>query len=196
MKSPIADGEARPTRERLVRVAVRLFQTRGYHATGITEILRAAEVPKGSLYHHFPEGKQALAIAAVDWLTREIVSYFDRAAERQVSADRLIGNLFGGAADWLAQHDYATGALISVLTQEAGPDEAGLAASLTTAYERIIAAMAAALAAGQNSDDGAVFRPLAQTVLATLEGTIPLARAARSGEAFTNALKILRPILP
>jgi TetR/AcrR family transcriptional repressor of lmrAB and yxaGH operons len=38
------------TKERLVTAAAMLFRQKGYHATGLTEILAAAGVPKGSLW--------------------------------------------------------------------------------------------------------------------------------------------------
>ena len=53
-----------PTRERILRAATRLFQTRGYHGARLSEILDVAHAPKGSLYHHFPGGKEDLAIAS------------------------------------------------------------------------------------------------------------------------------------
>ena len=45
------------SRDRLVTAATRLFRQRGYDGTGLAEILSEAGVPKGSLYHHFPDGK-------------------------------------------------------------------------------------------------------------------------------------------
>ena len=45
------------TKERLVRTACALFRQRGYSGVGVAEILTAAQAPKGSLYHHFPNGK-------------------------------------------------------------------------------------------------------------------------------------------
>ncbi len=41
------------TRENLIEVGLRLIRSAGYTATGINQILEAAEVPKGSFYHHF-----------------------------------------------------------------------------------------------------------------------------------------------
>ena len=62
------------TRERLIVTAAALFQQRGYHAIGVAEILNEAQIPRGSLYHHFPGGKANLALAAVEWLTAEILN--------------------------------------------------------------------------------------------------------------------------
>ena len=42
-----------PVRERLVRASVRLFAERGYDRTSVQEIVEAAGVTKGALYHHF-----------------------------------------------------------------------------------------------------------------------------------------------
>jgi TetR/AcrR family transcriptional repressor of lmrAB and yxaGH operons len=44
----------------------------GYAATGVNQILESAEVKAGSLYHHFPDGKQELAAAVVDGVGGEI----------------------------------------------------------------------------------------------------------------------------
>jgi TetR/AcrR family transcriptional regulator, lmrAB and yxaGH operons repressor len=52
-------------RDRLINSAVKLFRRKGYDGVGLTEILEDAEAPKGSFYHHFPEGKEQLASVAV-----------------------------------------------------------------------------------------------------------------------------------
>ena len=58
----------RPDRSRaaLIDSAATLFRRQGYAATGLNQILDHAAVKPGSLYHHFPRGKQQLAAAVVD----------------------------------------------------------------------------------------------------------------------------------
>jgi TetR/AcrR family transcriptional regulator, lmrAB and yxaGH operons repressor len=58
----------RPDRSRaaLIEKAATLFRRQGYAATGLNQILEEAGVKPGSLYHHFPRGKQQLAAAVVD----------------------------------------------------------------------------------------------------------------------------------
>lgn len=58
----------RPDRSRtaLVDAAAMLFRRQGYAATGVNQILEVADVKAGSLYHHFPDGKQQLAAAVVE----------------------------------------------------------------------------------------------------------------------------------
>ncbi|WP_299286389.1 TetR/AcrR family transcriptional regulator [uncultured Tateyamaria sp.] len=74
---------ALPTKDRLIQSAATLFRTRGYHGVGLADLLSHAKAPKGSLYHHFPNGKSDLAMAAATWasdqMLRLIAASFDGA---------------------------------------------------------------------------------------------------------------------
>ncbi len=56
-----------PTKDRLIRSAAHLFRRYGYNGVGLNDLLDYAAAPKGSLYHHFPQGKSDLAVAAATW---------------------------------------------------------------------------------------------------------------------------------
>jgi len=56
----------------LIETASRLFRIKGYYGVGLKDILEDSGIPKGSLYHYFPKGKEQLAIAAINH-TKEIV---------------------------------------------------------------------------------------------------------------------------
>ncbi|MGX1433693.1 TetR/AcrR family transcriptional regulator, lmrAB and yxaGH operons repressor [Cytobacillus horneckiae] len=60
------------SRENILSAATRLFHIQGYHATGLNQILKESGAPKGSLYYHFPNGKEQLAIEAVNMMARLI----------------------------------------------------------------------------------------------------------------------------
>lgn len=64
---------ALPTKDRLIRAAAMLFRSHGYHGVGLNDLLSEAAAPKGSLYHHFPNGKADLAIAAATWASDEML---------------------------------------------------------------------------------------------------------------------------
>src|ERR1700729_753227 len=53
------------TRTRLVLTAMQLFWEKGYNSTSIADVLQAAKVNSGSLYHFFP-GKSDLLAAVLD----------------------------------------------------------------------------------------------------------------------------------
>jgi TetR/AcrR family transcriptional repressor of nem operon len=53
------------TREHLIDVGLGLMHQNGYNATGLSDILKAADVPRGSFYHHFAS-KEDFAAAALE----------------------------------------------------------------------------------------------------------------------------------
>ena len=55
------------TRARLIVAAASLFRDKGFHGTALTEVLVRAGASKSSLFHHFPAGKDDLALAAARW---------------------------------------------------------------------------------------------------------------------------------
>ncbi|KGE17182.1 TetR/AcrR family transcriptional regulator [Paenibacillus wynnii] len=61
------------SREAILDTASRLFFTQGYHATGLNQIIKDSDSPKGSLYHYFPKGKEELALTCIN-RTSEVVA--------------------------------------------------------------------------------------------------------------------------
>ncbi|MFJ4466838.1 TetR/AcrR family transcriptional regulator [Streptomyces sp. NPDC089424] len=58
-------GRTSDARDKILTAARSLIELRGYSALGVTEICKAAGVPKGSFYYFF-ESKEALALAVID----------------------------------------------------------------------------------------------------------------------------------
>jgi TetR/AcrR family transcriptional regulator, lmrAB and yxaGH operons repressor len=97
----------RPDRSRtaLVDAAATLFRRQGYAATGLNQILAEAGVRPGSLYHHFPQGKQQLAAAVVDGSGAAIAQLLRRMLAKDMSVADIIDRwvdfqIAGLAADW------------------------------------------------------------------------------------------------
>ena len=61
------------SREAILDTASRLFFTQGYHATGLNQIIKDSDSPKGSLYYYFPRGKEELALTCIH-RTSEVVA--------------------------------------------------------------------------------------------------------------------------
>jgi TetR/AcrR family transcriptional repressor of nem operon len=59
------------TRDHLIDVGLELMHQHGYQATGLSDILKAADVPKGSFYHHFGSKEDFAAAALERYVTRE-----------------------------------------------------------------------------------------------------------------------------
>ena len=97
MESASADPTARPslkaerseaTRAELLAAARRLFAERGYAGVGTEEIVRAAGVTRGALYHHF-ESKRELLAAVYEQVERELTERIatEAFAGRQAPSD-------------------------------------------------------------------------------------------------------------
>ena len=54
------------TRAKMLEAAAMLFEREGYSGAGLNAILDQSAAPRGSLYFHFPGGKEELAIAAIE----------------------------------------------------------------------------------------------------------------------------------
>ena len=59
-------SNGRASREAFVEATGELLRRQGYAATGLNEIVARSGAPRGSLYFHFPGGKQELALAAME----------------------------------------------------------------------------------------------------------------------------------
>ncbi|MDX6230386.1 MAG: hypothetical protein QOI76_3776 [Frankiales bacterium] len=66
---------ANDSRERMVASAASLIGSRGVSATSFSDVLADSGAPRGSIYHHFPAGKQQLAEEAVRWTSGRLLAY-------------------------------------------------------------------------------------------------------------------------
>ena len=57
---PTSTGSADLTRQRLIRAALELFTTRGYHDTTTAQIAKKAGIAEGTIYKHFASKQQLL----------------------------------------------------------------------------------------------------------------------------------------
>ncbi|MET3195717.1 TetR/AcrR family transcriptional regulator [Bacillus sp. OAE603] len=80
------------SRTKILKTASRLFQLQGYHATGLNQITQESGAPKGSLYYHFPNGKEQLAIEAVELTSTFILNYINEGLQSSPDALRAIEN--------------------------------------------------------------------------------------------------------
>jgi TetR/AcrR family transcriptional repressor of lmrAB and yxaGH operons len=185
-------GESRPTRERLIRAGVQLFQSQGYHGAGIAAILERAKTPKGSFYHHFPGGKEALAVAALAWLQDEVSRFLDQLAAAGAGSDMMVEGLARYTAEGLRRSSRTRGSLMAVLAQDAAPSSEPVSAAVRRYAAAIRVRLAAARALDRPRDDADAF---ADQAVAMVQGAGVMARvegraewAAELVEAWLRAL--------
>ncbi|MCB1384158.1 MAG: TetR/AcrR family transcriptional regulator [Notoacmeibacter sp.] len=183
-------------RDRLVAAAIISFQSQGYHASGVSTILDRAGLPKGSMYHHFPGGKQQLAISAVEALTDTICGAMDAARARGISAGIFLARVAVDTGAWLEERKWRQGALLSVLAQEVVPAVPDVAAAVGAAYDLLVGKLGDWLL--ETAAPGALPRHAALTMARSawglLDGAVAQSRALQSQEPMLAAARVL-PVL-
>jgi TetR/AcrR family transcriptional repressor of lmrAB and yxaGH operons len=164
------------TRDRLVTVAASLFRQKGYHATGLAEILSAAGVPKGSLYHHFPDGKADLAKAAADWTADMLVRIVDDAFQPAPTYADGVRHYCNKLARLFQLAEASNTCPISALLFD-GPDSEVFRQHAEALFHRLIDSVAMHGRRFGLKDAEALNR--AETLLIAVEGAWTLARARR-----------------
>jgi len=66
------------SREAIVETATELFGKQGYHGTGLNQIVKESQCPKGSLYYYFPEGKVELALESIRRTKNKVSERWER----------------------------------------------------------------------------------------------------------------------
>lgn len=176
------------SRDKLAWAAAKLFQQRGFHGVGLNEILKATGLPKGSLYHHFPNGKTDLALEAAALAHREMTRIINDAFRDANSYQDGATTLFHKLAKLFEVMGKHTGCPISEILF-AGPEQdmfRAKSAEYFEAWTRQIATHAARL--GEPED---IARKKAEHLFVTLQGGWTLARAKQDGDVLRNLGQLL-----
>ena len=172
--------EGTNTRERIVNTSAELFRRQGYNATGVKQIVEAAQAPFGSLYHFFPRGKEQLGAEAIrvsGALYELLIPAVIDPAPDLVTGVR---DFFAGAAEHLRETNYEDACPIATVALEVSSSSEPMREACAEVFESWIAAGAARHSGAGLSAEQA--RELTIAMLAALEGAFVLARALRSTE--------------
>lgn len=165
-------------REQMVSGAVQLLARRGLQATSFSEVLAFTGAPRGSVYHHFPEGKDQLVGAAVDAAGAFLVGLLDaKAGASAVEISDYFLQIWRGV---LTRSDCQSGcAVLAVTVATDSPDLMNHALAVFRGWRRRLAEL---LAAG--GLDAVLAEQFATTLIASAEGAVVMSRAERSLEPF------------
>src|SRR5215813_15188975 len=65
-------------RDNMIAGAARLLAQRGLQATSFSTVLAETSAPRGSIYHHFPGGKEELVTEAIEASRQHALSLIDQ----------------------------------------------------------------------------------------------------------------------
>lgn len=163
------------TRARLVETAAVLFCTQSYHATGLNQLLSAGGAPRGSLYFHFPGGKEQLAAEAAalsaerlrDTL-RKTLTTLDDPGDALTAAIEVLGQA-------LVDSNFRAGCPLASLALDVAADREVIRRACAAGYDSWCAVIERFLTAHRVASAG----QLAVMILASIEGALLLAKTQR-----------------
>jgi AcrR family transcriptional regulator len=169
---------ARGVRERMVASAVALLARRGLQATSFSEVLEHSGAPRGSVYHHFPEGKNQMIDSALDAAGATAIELLDRKAGEP--AQEIASWFLHIWREVLIRGRFEAGcAVLAVAVAADSPELLDHTARVFRGWRLRLAEL---LEQGGLAATDA--RRFAATLVAASEGAVVLARAEQSLEPF------------
>jgi len=169
------------------------LQHRGLHGAGLSEILSVAGAPKGVLYHHFPGGKDALAVAAIDatisYLCYKLDSYVAREADVAAALQAWILRAMRGLDD----SRFELGCPLAAVALESTAADADIRRALSEGFATLRRRIAAVLAFAGHTPQRA--DAIAALIIAAYEGGLLQARVANDTAPMVQAMDALMPML-
>ncbi|MGW4833452.1 TetR/AcrR family transcriptional regulator [Amycolatopsis japonica] len=172
------------TRQRMLDSAADLFHQQGYHATGLNQLVAAVGAPKGSLYFHFPGGKEQLAAEAIRQSADRLCDQLRTIAANAPDIVTGIENVVDALATSLEESDFQRGCPLATVALDASGDSEAIRQACADGYKSWHTVIADAL-------DTAKADHLATVVLAAIEGGLLLAKTLHD----TAPLRAIAPHL-
>jgi TetR/AcrR family transcriptional regulator, lmrAB and yxaGH operons repressor len=173
------------TRHKMIVSHALLQRERGVAATALPDVLQHSGAPRGSIYHHFPDGRTQLAQEATTWAA----DFVSRRLEALLATGDIPAAIDAFVADYRAvldQTGFAAGCPVVAGALDSDTREAAAAG-----FRRWEELLTEALAAAGASDA----ETLAITIIASIEGAIVLARAEGSLRPLDRVASQLRLLL-
>jgi AcrR family transcriptional regulator len=183
-------AKADDSKGKTLTAAVKLFRQQGYHGTALQDILAAGGAPRGSLYFHFPKGKEEIGAGALSLASEAVRQAIVQAAEKSDSAESFLVRIVRAMAADLERSDYREGCPIATTALETAAQSEVLGAATRTAFQKWELEIKRGLFRfGLTSGDADL---VATMVLSQLEGALLLARTYRSLAPIQRAEEAVR----
>ena len=171
-------GKADDSKGKTLTAAAKLFRQQGYHGTALHDILAAGGAPRGSLYFHFPKGKEEIGAAALSLIGEAVRQAIVQAVEKSDNAESFLVRIVRGMASDLERSEYREGCPIATTALETAAQSEVLGAATRSAFQKWELEIKRGLFRfGLTSGDADL---VATMVLSQLEGALLLARTYRS----------------
>jgi TetR/AcrR family transcriptional regulator, lmrAB and yxaGH operons repressor len=172
------------TRARMIETTARLIQARGLHGVSLSEVLEESGAPRGSLYFHFPGGKNDLILQAMQAGAAEATRVLRDCLDGADQVEEGVRSFFRVVANEMAESGYAFGCPIAAVVLDAPAFGSELETACRAAVDEWVGTYRDALIAAGLVPARAT--SLARTILACLEGALIIARSERDSACITQ----------
>jgi TetR/AcrR family transcriptional repressor of lmrAB and yxaGH operons len=165
------------TRTRMIETTARLLQHRGYHGTALSDILAESAAPRGSLYFHFPGGKDQLVIEATRAAAAEATQELREALVQAKTPAQGVRTYAEAAARIMQESDYTFGCPVAPVILDATAGLSELAELCRQTFEDWLGLLRASFTGAGIPSRRA--QTLAVFVISAIEGALVMARGYR-----------------
>lgn len=181
------------TREKILEVARELFNSKGFNATTINDLVAATGMQKGSLYFHFA-GKDAIAREVLSEATAEFMVFLTKVLGGE-NPGASIDTFFQCALEKHLGTGFVGGCIFGNTALEMSDSDSEFAGVIDTVFDewikRVEVVVAAAQKSGQIRTDISS-EALAKHIIATMEGGIMMSRLKKDERPMKECLETLR----
>lgn len=164
------------TRANMLISAAEVLRERGAAGVTIDEVLARSGAPRGSVYHHFPEGRNQILAEALAYAGEEITGVIDEAAAN--GGMFLVRKFVVFWEELLVESDFAAGCPVVAAAIGSTDEEPQLTTVAGSIFQHWRDALTRAFVADGFEESEAA--SLAITSIASLEGAVVLCRSTRS----------------
>lgn len=166
------------TRRKMLISAAEVMRERGAAGVTIDEVLARSGAPRGSVYYHFPDGRNQMLTEALRYSGDSITAMIDDAAGWGSRA--LLNEFVEFWERQLTEGDFAAGCPVVAAAIGSDDDEPKLSAEAGAILGRWCTALTRAFVNDGFEDADAA--SLAVTSIAALEGAVLLSRSTRTAD--------------
>ena len=178
-------------RERMIQSALVLMGEHGVEATSFSQVIERSGAPRGSIYHHFPGGKEQLIAEATRYAGDAVANLMTEAVEQHDDPVAAVDAITGFWRTVLYDSDFAAGCPVIAATLESDHSPAARDAA-REAFERWEQIYTEMLTRAGVPEERAL--SLGSTAISAVEGAVILSRAQHSNGPLERVVDELRKL--
>jgi TetR/AcrR family transcriptional repressor of nem operon len=191
------------TKQKLIQAGAQIIHQKGYNYAGIQEILKTAEVPKGSFYFYF-KNKEDFGLQVIEYFNG---FYFEKVnpilSDESIPPLERIKQVLDGFIELFTFADYTLGCPIGNLAQEMGDLSPAFRQKLQESVQKMVDYYDQVLQEAKQAGDMPLLldtREIADFIVSSWHGALVRMKIEKSAKPLENhkliILKVLEAALP